>query len=408
MLADPLPVALDGGHLTGVENAPKVTDQAFAQQYRPHMLDAAGGRAGAAAHEHDDNEYNLGKGGPEHIVVGHISRGGHQRHHLEHRVGDGVQIQHPTRPDHQIHHDQARGHHRGHRVAPQLLTAPHCLQIPPQGGEEQGKVDTGEEHKDDDNPVDDQAVVCADAGVLDREAAGGDGGKGVDHRVVQGHSGKAQAEHLRRGQADVDGVEDLGRVPQAGGQLALDGPGRFRPHQIDAALPQLGEQGQGQHQHANAAHPLGLSPPEEDPAGLSLDESQHRSAGCGEAGGRLEHRLGVIGNHPAEHIGQRPEQGEKDPGQAHGGKAVSGLHLRTIPLQQGQKEARAQRDGRREEKGHVVPILIQQGDGQRRKHQRRLHLEHQPQDMKYQTMVHLSRSLNAGCRPDPEGKCFLP
>jgi hypothetical protein len=64
----------------------------------------------------------------------------------------------------------------------------HRLEVAAEGVVEQAEVDAGEEHEDDDDPVDGQGVVGGDAGVFHREAAGGDGGHGMSDGVIEAHA----------------------------------------------------------------------------------------------------------------------------------------------------------------------------------------------------------------------------
>ena len=120
------------------------------------------------------------------------------------------------------------------------------------------------------------------------------------------HARQTQSYDLRRRQTNVDAIEHLGGVVDMGQQLALDRAGAFGPHQVYGPRPRPGHQGQKQHQHTHAAHPLGQRPPEEDPPWHGLHIRQDSGSGGGEARGRLEQGIRIVGDSPAEDVRHRP------------------------------------------------------------------------------------------------------
>ena len=149
-----------------------------------------------------------------------------------------------------------------------------------------------------------------------------------------------------------------------GQQLALDRAGAFGPHQVYGPRPRPGHQGQKQHQHTHAAHPLGQRPPEEDPPWHGLHIRQDGGSGGGEARGRLEQGIRIVGDSPAEDVRHRPEQAQHDPRHGHHRIAVPTLQTvlpgRDVGEDQPAQAAQPQRPQKRLPAGLTIAYGHQQ------------------------------------------------
>ena len=73
-----------------MELLPKDGSDHLEQQYKARDLDAAGGGTCTAANEHEQQDKELGKGGPYIEIVGDEARGGGDGSYLEGRIAEGL------------------------------------------------------------------------------------------------------------------------------------------------------------------------------------------------------------------------------------------------------------------------------------------------------------------------------
>ena len=138
----------------------------------------------------------------------------------------------------------------------------------------------------------------------------------------------------------------------------------------------MGCQRKEQHQHAHAAHPLGLAAPEQDAGRHGLHRVQNGGAGGGQAGGRLEQRVHKGGDGIGQQIGEGAQQRQRYPGQRHGGIAVPALHPHTGHRHQiGQRTQHAAQQCRGE-KRLPAAIAIAKTYQQRQQHKAALDPQH--------------------------------
>ena len=196
------------------------------------------------------------------------------------------------------------------------------------------------------------------------------------HRVEPGHAGDTQGNGLCRRQRHIDGIEYLGGAAHTGYQLGLDGAGAFGLHQIACAVAQTGHQGQKQHQHAHAAHPLGLAAPEQDAGRQRLHSGQNGSAGGGQTRGRFKQGVHIGGDSAGEGIGQSAEYGQHHPAQGHSGIAVTTLHPAALHLQQLCGAAQQRADDDRCDKDLAASVAVVYAQQQRQQKKTGLHPQH--------------------------------
>ena len=153
----------------------------------------------------------------------------------------------------------------------QLVAFDHLLGPTGEGEKEQGEVERAEQHENDGDDLAGGQAVGSDAGVAHGEAAGAGRGKRRQQGIVKGHPRQAQGQGLRPGEGNVDAVQDPGGEGRLGHQLGGDGAGGLRLDQHLGPPAHLGQEGQGEDQHAHAADPGGKRPPEQDAAGQALD-----------------------------------------------------------------------------------------------------------------------------------------
>ena len=367
--------------------------QQLSQQQDAGDLDATGGRPGAGAGEHEDHQQHLTKDRP----LGKVRRGEAGGGHGGHGVEDGI-LQRPTQRNALLHHetggDKADGPQRQQGIQPQLLAVQRRPDVSPQGDEDQREVDARQEHEDGHDPCDGRGAEGGNAGVAGGEATGGDGGKGVEHSLVKVHACQTQGHDLCRRQSNVDAIEYLGGVTDMGQQFALDGTGTLGPHQVYGPRPRPGHQGQKQHQHTHAAHPLGQRPPEEDTPWHGLHIRQDGGSGGGEARGRLEQGVSIVGDSPAEDVRHRPEQAQHDPRHGHHRIAVPALQTVLPGRDAGEDQPAQAAQPQRPQKRLPAGLTIACGHQQRQQQAPGFHPEGIAHDVQYQTKVHVTCPLH--------------
>ena len=132
---------------------------------------------------------------------------------------------------------------------------------------------------------------------------------------------------------------------------------------------QLGQEGQGQYQHAHAADPVGEGTPEHEPTGEEVKVTQNGCASGGEAGYGFKQRIGKVGNHAAEHKGEGTEDAQNDPSQGYNQEAFPGTQIPVFRFGQaahGQPQHHHNAHGFH--KGHSVPIPVDERQNQGRHH----------------------------------------
>ena len=187
----------------------------------------------------------------------------------------------------------------------------------------QVKVDAEQQHKNSDNDLKIGVLVCADAEGFAAEPAGTGRAEGMDQRVKQRHTARAQQHDFHHGQHKIDLIQNFGAVPQFAGDLAHRGAGDLGAHQVHGAAVGHGQHGHGEHQHAHTAHPVGKAAPEQQAVAHAFDIGQNRRTGGGKAGNDLEKGVDEGWDLPRQYERESAEHRHQHPGQRHDGQAVT-------------------------------------------------------------------------------------
>ena len=277
--------------------------------------------------------------------------------HLHHQVG--------AHRRHSQYGDQQKG--------TQLLIFQHRLDLSADGEEHQREIDRGQHRKDDDDPFNGGGVIGGNGGIFNGEAAGREGGKGVGDGIEPRHPRNTQCDGLGNGEAEIEGVEDLRRVAEAGHKAGLNGAGALGVHQKHRAAAQVGHQRQEQHQYAHAAHPLGLGAPKEDAVGQALDLGQDRCTRGGKTRSRLKYRVDIVGDGAGKDVGQRAEECQQHPRQGHRGVAVPVMEIGVLCFTKAQQRTYHKADGSAQQKGTPAAVRVDEGHQQGQQQKSRFH-----------------------------------
>ena len=173
--------------------------QGFHQDDRPGNLQPPAGGAAAGPQNHQQEQNGLGKGRPEGIIGGGEAGGGHDGADLEGGIAEGHPKTAVLRQD--IQGDQQHGRQGDAQIHPQLLAFEHLLEIPHKQQKIEVEIDAEQQHEHGDHTIHIGAVVKADAGVFNGEAAGAGGAEGIHQAVEQRHTARQQEHHLQQCQA---------------------------------------------------------------------------------------------------------------------------------------------------------------------------------------------------------------
>ena len=234
-----------------------------------------------------------------------------------------------------------------------------------QGQKVQRELGAGNQHEDDADQLDGGAVEVADAGVVGRKAAEGDGGEAVADGVEQAHAGQPVGGGAGDGEAEIDVPQGLGRFGDARRQLGiLDRAGNFGAVQQHAADAEHGQHRHRQHDDAHAAQPLQELAIEQHGVRQGVEVAQHRGAGGGEAGKGLEHRVGERNAQPRHGIErQGAEEAEHRPEQHHDHEAVAYPQLFPVLAEHlPQHDAGDEGDTEGEDERPGAAVLVDEGN----------------------------------------------
>ena len=110
-----------------VKHLVDVPFQALEQEQRPGAFQAAAGRTGTGADDHEQQQNALGKGRPPAEICSGKAGGGHDGGHLEGRVAEGFPQGGIKAPE--IPGNQERSPHQNSQIHPQLLILEHTAEI---------------------------------------------------------------------------------------------------------------------------------------------------------------------------------------------------------------------------------------------------------------------------------------
>ena len=203
-------------------------------------LEAAGSRARAAAHEHQQDQKGLGQLRPLVEVGGGEARGADDGGDLEIGVAQTL-----GKAADRVHDVQRNGQHRradDRKVDAQLLALEDREPLADQDEVEEVEVAAEEQHEGGNHHFNVHAIEAADAGPEGGEAAGAGGGAGVEESVVKVHPAEKQENGLQYSQTEVDQVQDTRGFAGAGNQLcpsAKRSSSPFSSDQYRAATSQM-------------------------------------------------------------------------------------------------------------------------------------------------------------------------
>ena len=240
-----------------------------------------------------------------------------------------------------------------------------------QGQKVQRELGARNQHEDDADQLNGGAVEVADAGVVGREAAEGDGREAVADGVEQAHAGQPVGGGAGDGEAEVDVPQGLGGFGDARRQLGvLDRAGDFGAVQQHAADAEHGQHRHRQYDDAHAAQPLQELAIEQHGVRHGVEVAQHRCAGGGEAGKGLEHRVGERDAQPRHGVErQGAEEAEHGPEQHHDQEAVAYPQLFPVLAEHlPQYDAGDEGDTEGKDEGPGAAVLVEKGDNHGRYH----------------------------------------
>ena len=120
----------------------------------------------------------------------------------------------------------------------------------------EGEVEAADQHEDDGDRIDGGTVEVCEACVMRADAREADGRHHVHDGVFPFHACQMVGDRAGDGDAEIDDVERLGRVGDAGRQaVLLEGARRLGLDDLRAAHAEQRENGHGQHDEAHAADP---------------------------------------------------------------------------------------------------------------------------------------------------------
>ena len=185
------------------------------------------------------------------------------------------------------------------------------------GQKVQGEVDHGYQHEKDGDPFEHRVLKMADAGVMRRQPAQGNGGKAVADGVEGAHPGQPVRQKTRKIKPDVNQPQILGGLGDPGRQLLIfHRPRRRSPVKLHTADAQHRQQSHRQHDDSDPAQEMQLRPVVQNRLGHSLQPGERGRAGGGQAGNGLEHRIHqphvrILGQHERQSAQQRRQDPER-------------------------------------------------------------------------------------------------
>ena len=198
-----------------MEHREELVAQQFPERHYAGTLHAAGSAAGAGAAEAGQHQQEPYLEAPRHEVLGNVAGGGLYGNGLEHRGAQGL---HRLAVVVEVERERAAQGYRGDAAQeqPQFLVLPDVAPAPLDEQQvEQREVDAADEHEGYCNPLDGGRLEMADACVVRREPARGDGRKGVAHGVKAVHARKEEARGAGYGKEQVDRPNPVGRSGNA-------------------------------------------------------------------------------------------------------------------------------------------------------------------------------------------------
>ena len=314
-----------GQHL-GMELLPDERVDHLEQQHEARDLDAARGRARAAADEHEQDDQELGEGGPDIEVIRDEAGRRGDRGDLEGRVAEGLCAR-EVHAVHEVPGDERGGCREHHKVGLELAVFPEHPGALFPDGEVETEVAAAEHHEKGHPGFERGVVEMGDARVVGGEAAGGRGGKGVvngGERIdAAGHEGNPGGQ----GEDHVDDEKRESRGLDAWQHPVGGRAGGLRIEHVHRSAAHLRQQRDKDHDDTETAEPMRHAAPEQYAARQGLDAVDDRGACARKAGDALkdalEHRQVA-----ADGVGQHAQRGDHDPAQSRDRDALPHGELR--------------------------------------------------------------------------------
>ena len=182
-----------------------------------------------------------------------------------------------------------------------------------QCSEKHAEMDTGQQHRHDQDRFHGHAVEIPDAGVLRAESARCDGRHGLRQRVEPVHACQFQRQRRTERQPQVDEQQDLGDHRRLVVVVVLGHRRQLDVGQQRLVRPQRRKNQQREHHHADTAQPRRTRPPEEQPARQRLDVFQDRRTGGRITRHALEPGVDERELSAPHQIGEHPHHAGHDP-----------------------------------------------------------------------------------------------
>ncbi len=190
-------------------------------------------------------------------------------------------------------------------------------------------------------------------------------------RLERAHPDEDVGEVAGERQADIDRHDPRRDLRRARQHLAAGVEG-FGAEDLHAADPQFGQEHHRHDDDADAAEPLQHGSPEQQAFRQLFEPDEHRRAGRGQAGHRLEHRVDRPRLGRAEDEGHRAEQRQRHPDA--GGEEEGLLHRQPVAhaIRAGDRheDADAAGDDRALAEGLPVGVAVNEVDREGNQHRR--------------------------------------
>ena len=305
-------VAPDYPHFPGIDLVTYLTEGRFDQNDHTGHLQTAAGRACTGAHEHQDDQNYLREGWPQlkicRSVAGCGNNGGDLEESVSQRLEGGLiprqNINSDT--DHRCGNDaQIPSQFFAFEDLDQLTGKKEIINI---------EVDTKQQHKDTDYPIDIGTVVVPDAGIFDAESAGTRRTECMNKAVEKRHSTAQKENDQHHRHNGVNQVQNPHVAAKLCYQLAKCWTGGFCFQDMYSAVSLIPairisrKESNGQSKHSHTAYPVSPAPPEQKAGRKCLHVGQDAGACGGESGHRFKKGIYECGNLPAQIKRERTEQ----------------------------------------------------------------------------------------------------
>ncbi len=195
----------------------------------------------------------------------------------------------------------------------ELVVAHHGLPQASPHEVEQREVDAGDEEEGTAHVFDERGMEPPEAGLMGGEASRGEGGHGVTYGIEHTHASAPEEQGAAASEQQVDEPEGARGVLDAWTELVDGHACDFGTEHVGVARREAWDQGQREHDDAEASYPLCHAAPEQDAVGLKVDVVHDGAACGGEARHGLDEGVGHGAEAPTEQIGQHADERKQQP-----------------------------------------------------------------------------------------------